>query len=111
VNCDQLTIFSTYYINFSTSLQSSNIEGVCLIPERKSRGIQKQSLPNCLRANHLEYTAVDNGGVSFSGTGLGTDSLNGSNNLVGFNVTRDDFTKDNVLAIEPASDNCSDEEL
>ena len=73
-------------------------------------GIQN-SLQNAQKANDLKYTRVNNSGISLGSTRLGTASLNASDNLLGLKIARNNLAEDNVLAVEPASDNGSDEEL
>lgn len=61
---------------------------------------------------------VDTGGgdsrgsaTVLDGAGRGTASLDGLDDADGGGITGDDLTEDNVTTIQPASNDCGDEEL
>lgn len=60
---------------------------------------------------YLQDAGIDNAWVTLGGTGLGSDGLDGTNNLVGFRVSLGDFAENDVLAVQPAGDDSGDEEL
>ena len=83
--------------------------------KKRSRKHSQFPYPRVVRDGHcLLNTRVDNGGwaiLVLDGARVGTTSLNGADNFVRLLVAGDDFTEDDVLAIQPRGDDGGDEEL